>query len=364
MEKNRVLIVDDSVQDIGVVMGVLSEHYAVQVATSGLNAIEQAKGSYPPDVVVLDVMMPEMDGYEVCRYFKQDDQLKEIDIIFVSANDSTAEKLKGYDVGGQDYVTKPVSPEELIRKIELTIQSKQHRNSILEEKNYAFSTAMTAMSTAGELGVVMAFFRKLPAITEPVQLAQQMVASLQEFDLKSVVRLQINQGDFYLDSDGDPAELTRELLNKAVEADRIIERNNRAVFNFGIISVLIKNMPEDEELRGRYRDTVAMIIEGGSTKLELLNRDTQLASLIQDAQQALSEVDREQLEHKKKVQNLVEHLTDDLERSFLAWELTETQEGVLVDMVNKTIDDSILQFEEGEIIDRKLRRIIDRLLLI
>ncbi|MDX1320780.1 MAG: response regulator [Oceanospirillum sp.] len=362
MEKNRVLIVDDAVQDIAVVMGVLSAQYAVQVATSGLNALEQAKGTYTPDVVLLDVSMPEMDGYEVCRRFKSDGELKEIDIIFVSANDSIEEKLKGYDVGGLDYVTKPVNPAELMRKIELAIQSKQERKSILEEKNYAFNTAMTAMSTAGELGVVMDFFRKLSGVENHQQLAEQVAGSLRQYDLKTMIRLKNLDGDFYLDSEGAPAQLAKELLTKVAESGRIIEWNERAVFNFGSISVLIKNMSEDADLRGRYRETVAMIIEGATTKLEVLNRDVQLSQLIRDAQQALTEVDQEQLEHKQKTQKLVESLTQDLERSFLAWELTETQEDTLMEMVNNTIDKSVLHFEAGEEIDQKMRTVLDRLI--
>lgn len=362
MEKSRVLIVDDSVQDIGVVMGVLSSTYAVQVATSGLNALEQAKGSYKPDVVLLDVVMPEMDGYDVCRRFKEDDELKDIDIIFVSANDSIEEKLKGYDVGGLDYVTKPVTPEELVRKVELAIQSKQQRNSILEEKNYAFNTAMTAMSTAGELGVVMEFFRRLSEVESHQLLAEQIAESLRQYNLKTMVRLRTNKGDLYLDSEGAPAQLAKELLTKVAESGRIIEWNERAVFNFGTISVLVKDMPEDADLRGRYRDTLAMIIEGAVTKLEVLNRDVQLSQLIRDAQQALAEVDQEQLVHKQQTQKLVENLTQDLERSFLAWELTETQEDTLMEMVNNIIDKSVLHFEAGEEIDQKMRVILDRLI--
>ena len=113
----NILIVDDQPHNLGVLSDLLTlNHYKVRCAISGAMALKAIKVD-PPDLVLLDIFMPEMDGYEVCRLLKQDVQHQNIPVIFLSALGEADDKVKAFDVGGVDYVTKPFQPAEVLARI-------------------------------------------------------------------------------------------------------------------------------------------------------------------------------------------------------------------------------------------------------
>ena len=112
-EKKVVLVVDDTPTNIQLVSGILRGEYKVKAATSGERALAIATASPSPDAIVLDVMMPGMDGYEVCRRLRDDPATARIPVIFLSGNTDDAEREKGLALGAVDYVSKPVDPGAL-----------------------------------------------------------------------------------------------------------------------------------------------------------------------------------------------------------------------------------------------------------
>lgn len=107
--KNSLLVVDDSPENIDVLRGILGADYSIKVATSGQLALKIV-AAQPPDLILLDVMMPEMDGYEVCRQLKENESTRHIPVIFVTARDDMEDETHGFELGAADYITKPVSP--------------------------------------------------------------------------------------------------------------------------------------------------------------------------------------------------------------------------------------------------------------
>lgn len=108
--KPRVLIVDDLVDNVDVLAGILDEDYELKVALNGLDALRVANSDPPPDLILLDVMMPDMNGYDVCRVLKENLTTRKIPVIFVTALGETEDESEGFAVGAVDYLTKPVSP--------------------------------------------------------------------------------------------------------------------------------------------------------------------------------------------------------------------------------------------------------------
>jgi two-component system, sensor histidine kinase and response regulator len=112
-----VLVVDDTVDNLRLLAGVLGQMgHVVRPVTSGLQALVAARHS-APDLILLDVSMPEMDGYEVCARLKADPQLKDIPVIFLTALSDIADKVKAFEVGGVDYITKPFHLEEVQARV-------------------------------------------------------------------------------------------------------------------------------------------------------------------------------------------------------------------------------------------------------
>lgn len=144
-KKQIVLAIDDTLANIDVVKGLLSAEYIVQAALSGavgLKIVEKKK----PDLILLDIMMPEMDGYQVCQILKANDETKDIPIIFLTAKSQEDDEAKGLALGAVDYITKPISPSILKERVKnhLLLQASKemllHQNLILEE-NVAKRTA-------------------------------------------------------------------------------------------------------------------------------------------------------------------------------------------------------------------------------
>ncbi|MFZ2302865.1 MAG: two-component system response regulator [Gallionella sp.] len=108
-EKNSLLIVDDTPENIDVLRGILGSDYTIKIANNGPLALKIV-AAQPPDLILLDVMMPGMDGYEVCRQLKENEATRHIPIIFVTARGEVADETLGFELGAADYITKPVSP--------------------------------------------------------------------------------------------------------------------------------------------------------------------------------------------------------------------------------------------------------------
>jgi phosphoserine phosphatase RsbU/P len=107
--QKTILIVDDTPINIGVISGALKDSYATKVATNGEKALAIASGAEKPDLILLDVMMPEMDGYEVCRRLKANPDTSDIPVIFLTGQTQADDETKGFDVGAVDYIHKPFS---------------------------------------------------------------------------------------------------------------------------------------------------------------------------------------------------------------------------------------------------------------
>jgi len=135
----RVLIVDDAVENISLLVNILKDKYHVSTAKDGKTALEAAQKEPQPDLILLDVLMPNIDGYEVCRKLKETENTKDIPVIFLTVLDEVGDITKGFDVGGVDYVTKPFEPTVLLARVkthcELSMRQKEliRFNEKLEE---------------------------------------------------------------------------------------------------------------------------------------------------------------------------------------------------------------------------------------
>jgi CheY-like chemotaxis protein len=122
-DKKTILIVDDVETNIDVLVGMLDPMFNVSVAMNGTDALQLAEND-PPSLILLDIMMPGIDGYEVCRRLKTNELTKHIPVIFVSAKGEIDDKMDGYEVGGVGYITKPVDSEFALQTINTTLEKR------------------------------------------------------------------------------------------------------------------------------------------------------------------------------------------------------------------------------------------------
>jgi putative two-component system response regulator len=135
-----VLVVDDSPQNLSLMVGLLCDRYEVRVARSGQQGLEIARSNLPPDLILLDVVMPEMDGYAVCRQLKAQPRTADIPVIFLTAKSEIEDEQQGFALGAADYITKPISAPILLARVKTHLSLKasadylRDKNAFLEQE--------------------------------------------------------------------------------------------------------------------------------------------------------------------------------------------------------------------------------------
>ncbi len=112
-----ILVIDDAPENIDLLVEILKEEYRVRAAINGAQGLKIARLTNAPDLILLDIMMPGIDGFEVCRQLKEDPTTSHIPIIFVTAKITTADEIKGFELGAVDYITKPISPPVVLARV-------------------------------------------------------------------------------------------------------------------------------------------------------------------------------------------------------------------------------------------------------
>jgi putative two-component system response regulator len=147
--KKTVLVVDDEPVNIMVLSDLLKTKYRVIAAKNGEQALNRVQGESPPDLILLDVMMPDMDGFQVCSTLKNNPRTAQIPVIFVTAMNEEVDEKKGLEVGAVDYITKPISPAIVNARVHnhLALKTAQdelsRQNDILEERVQERTKALT-----------------------------------------------------------------------------------------------------------------------------------------------------------------------------------------------------------------------------
>lgn len=123
-EKFTILAVDDTPDNLSLISDLLKDDYHVRVANGGERAIKIVQSDNPPDLILLDIMMPNLDGYKVCEILKADKRTSHIPIIFLTAKTEIEDETKGFEIGAVDYITKPISPPILFARIKTHLSLK------------------------------------------------------------------------------------------------------------------------------------------------------------------------------------------------------------------------------------------------
>ena len=130
--KPTILVVDDTPDNLDLMGDLLMNDYKVKIANSGKKALEIIQMGHPPDLILLDIMMPEMDGYEVCSVLKSDEKTKNIPVIFLTAKTNSIDEQKGFEIGAVDYITKPISPVIVMARVKTHLDL-HNKNVYLEQ---------------------------------------------------------------------------------------------------------------------------------------------------------------------------------------------------------------------------------------
>jgi putative two-component system response regulator len=135
-QKPTVLVVDDTPDNLSLMSGLLKDLYKVKVANSGEKAIKIVHSDSPPDLILLDIMMPGLSGYDVCKILKDDYKTRDIPIIFLTAMTATDDEKKGLELGAVDFITKPVNPPIVMARVATQLQVKAAADFLKDQNAY------------------------------------------------------------------------------------------------------------------------------------------------------------------------------------------------------------------------------------
>jgi DNA-binding response OmpR family regulator len=355
-DKTRILVVEDDPKNQKIIKQIFSEDYELIPIFDGEEALRSYR-EYEPDFILLDIMLPGIDGYEVCKTIKADADYQDVPIVMLSAKTSLDDRLKGYEMGADDYMTKPFDHDELVVKIKNLISYKKSLRSLNQQASNASNIAMQAMTVSSELGQILQFMQSSFAIKDMEGLIKEVLSVTEKFDLKVCIQVQTGNSDASLTmcDTGVVTPLEESILTQAKIKGRIFDFRNRTIINYPNISLLIKNMPLDNPDRyGMIKDNICFLVEAAqariinlvmekeidkqrSTILQILNQTTKFMEVMNTNFHGL----------RAEQAKIVDHMMARIEDLIPRLGLQESQEETLLNITRETTEGSTNLFNEG-----------------
>jgi len=352
--RKSILVIDDDDLIAIQLEGILGAFFDITHAPDGADGIIQAS-RIKPDLVLLDVEMPDMNGYAVCRTLKTTHETEQLPVIFISVHARTEDRLAGYDAGGDDYITKPFAPDELRRKIGVILRNQQKNVELATQAAHASKVAMAAMASAGDTGRILNFLREIVGFTGFSDIADASLQALAEYELDACIQLRTKHGTLARNHQGFCSPLEESVLTTMSTCGRIVDLGHRSAFNFPHVSIIVNNMPRGStDQYGRFKDNVAMISEAVDihmSSLELMldsiNRGDTLLNLLHRNATTLREIEKRQKSHRQQSAAILSQLAKDIEDSFYFMGLTDNQERHLQNLTRDAAERAQALYDES-----------------
>lgn len=333
--KPTILIVDDIPDNLMLLECLLDDDYETQTAASGQECLDHLAENEAPSLMLLDVRMPEMNGFELCEKLKSDRKTKAVPIIFVTAETGQEEKLKGYEVGADDFISKPFDQDELCAKVRRSIKSGIELEDAQQKAKYARDAAMLAMNTSSDLGEIIQFMEASASCNDFNALAIKLLDITKGFGLVACFQFHHNGMVFNIGNGCDDGTVESRMMLEARKRGKIVGTGQRAFFNQEHVSMLIKNMPiDDDEAAGRFRDNLSVLVNAAENVSRAIALAEEVAEQRRGGIQSAINTSHSELEkvsdmvqgHNQQLYQTLDGIRSEFEENLLSLGLTEQQE--------------------------------------
>ena len=359
----KILIIDDDPVLIEMHSALLElNDYSVITADDGEKGLA-ILNSYPDEIgaVISDINMPNMDGYTFCKQAKQGDKTKDIPVIFVSALTNLDEKMKGYEVGADDYITKPVNESELCKKIRTLFEMREQQAKLSEQITETNNIAMQAMTFSSELVQVIEFYKQIFNANNYTEAEKCFFDILSSFSLVSILQIITPGKTITSSASGIVSPLETSVIELARDKGRFIDFGARTIVNYSTFSVLIKNMPlTDSDKYGRIKDILGMLGNGFDARIQQLNIASvsdknnsvfiSIRNFINTIESSLSDLQKDNI-------SAIEDMNEQIHEVIMVLGLTEDQETNIQKITSTCLERSNTAFYKGLSIDEDLNNI-------
>ena len=344
-----VFVVDDDKTTRLLLESMLGNKYAVEAFGSAESCLDRLT-LLRPDLFLLDVGLPGMDGYDLCRAIKGLPEAGSIPVVFISGHDDLDAIMAGYDAGGEDYIVKPFDIAGLSHKIENLRRIEQDKSALLGQARDSDELATLVLANLDEYAVLIKFLRSLNECSNTEETVEAILRSLAAFHLEGAVQIRLRNFEKTFSKTGENWPLEIAVINHIRTLDRIFEFRTRCAYNFEHITILVTNMPvADADLCGRIRDHLAIAAESAEAKLVALQSFADNASMRDEIRNLLRDVGQTVASYSKKYDEArylgsvyTTRILDDLLAAFAHLGMSSQQEeeilGMVKDRSNELID--------------------------
>jgi CheY-like chemotaxis protein len=354
--KSAVIVENDKISQRYIEQA-LNETLVLHFAVTGSEAetlIEQIK----PDIILLDAELPDSNGYQLCQKLRLNPEFLFTPILFISDKSNLNERIKGYEAGADDYITKPFEITELIAKVKAVLRQHEHKEILSSQFKEAQSTAIESMTGASELGLILQFFEKTYAISNFEQLASSIFSVFTSLNLKSCLYFESNQENYFFCSDGDNKPIEKEIMQRLRHEDRFFDFGHRTQINYPVVACLVKNMPVEDRVRyGRYKDLIPPILACANQKvlqleMELLlqHHTMRFSESFKNIRDTLDGLAGQMREGQEDGSTLLNNLLTSLEAAMPRLGLDEDQEIYLMRSIEDKINEAMAKVQNYETI--------------
>lgn len=354
--KTAVVVEDDAMSQKFIrraLEGVMQLHFA-KTGNEGEALIAQHK----PDLIMLDVELPDCDGYSICGELRQKPDFQFTPILFISGRTHLDERIKGYSAGGDDYITKPFEASELVAKVKAVLRQHGHKQSLANQYQEAQTTAMESMTGFSELGLVVQFFEKTYAINNYDQLANAMFQVFGTLGLKTCLIFEAHGQSLFFNSDGEGKPIEKEIMERLRSENRFYDFGQRTQINYPVVACLVKNMPLNDPAKyGRYKDVIPPVLASANQKvlqleLELLLQDhtNKFTESFRNIRNTLDELAKQMREGQHDGSTLLNDLLTSLEQAMPTLGLDDDQEKYLMESIEFRVNEALSKVQNYEAI--------------
>lgn len=339
----KALIVGDDREYCQLLSSVLESSFQVGEAHTGAAALAYYQ-EQDADIILLDVGLPDMSGYEVCRQLESIRAREWRSVVFLSAHNRTEDKLTAYDAGGDDYFVKPVQLSELLARLKALATYTLSKKELLSQSQFARKLAFDSMAEVAQYGRVVDFMRNAMNCRNPMALVEVFFGAMDNLGLRASLRLSDPQLRCFA-APGQPCSpIETNLFEILAHSGRLHHLGPRTLVNGRYIGFLIKNMPvEDEIAYGRLKDLVAVIVEALDACYLSIARQQLLSSGVGDLSALTRRIAEGVLAPDSPMQASLfrlEGLMRQLESSFDFLDLSNEQEHFLFGLLNQGVQDA------------------------
>jgi DNA-binding response OmpR family regulator len=354
--QEKILLIDDDKLVHRLVTKALDESCSTLSAFNGSEGLMMAQAEQP-DMILLDVEMPGMNGYEVCESLKRNPLTRDFPVVFLSSMSDARHRLLGYEAGADDFLVKPFEPAELLAKLKVMSKLRQHQRLLSEQAHQAKHTAMLAMTGSSELGWVVQFVTTTHRARNVVEIAQQFFRVTDSMKLNCALRFQDTDSvPLYFCPVDSVSPMEREVMDTLFHKGvRIFDFGCRTQVSYPRACALVKNMPiHDMERYGRIKDLLPLMLEAVDARMQalhaermLLLQSADLTRSLQDAEGLLDDLANSLGANQGRVVTSMRKLLADLDARLPSMGLEEDQEKYLIGRVDGAVNEALELFDAG-----------------